>query len=149
MNKKIALGILMAIVIVVVIVFVATRNRTTENNVKENTTKEETVKVLEDGTTINTSEKLKENKTIDGMEIANLQLTQKNNQTVLLGTITNNTKEKKGGYPVDITMLDKDGNKIVVLVGYIKELQPGESTALNVSTTLDYSDSYDFTITRK
>lgn len=149
MNKKIALGILVVMATIIIIFFIVNSAKSSENTIIDNTQQEEIIEVLEDGTKFNTSKKIKETKTIDGMEITNIQLTEKNNQTVLLGRITNNTKEKKGGYAVNITMLDKDGNKVVVLVGYIKELQPGESTALNVTATLDYSNSYDFTITRK
>ena len=78
-----------------------------------------------------------------------MQLTEKENVTVLLGTITNNTEETRGGYPVDIKIIDKEGNEIITVGGYIGEIKPGESMQLNSSATFDYANAYDFEIMKK
>ena len=157
MNKKVK-KIIAAIMIIIVIAMVITimlrfRNRKSTENIRtveeQIIPKEEFVDKLEDGTRINSSDKLHETKTFDGLEISDFQLTEKDNMTVLLGKITNNANTKKGGYAVDITVLDKDRNEMTTVVAYIKELQPGESTTLNVSSTFDYANAYDFTISRK
>ena len=157
MNKKVK-KIIAAIMIIIVIAMVITimlrfRNRKSTENIRtveeQIIPKEEFVDKLEDGTRINSSDKLHETKTFDGLEISDFQLTEKDNMTVLLGKITNNANTKKGGYAVNITVLDKDRNEMTTVVAYIKELQPGESTALNVSSTFDYANAYDFTISRK
>ena len=157
MNKKVK-KIIAAIMIIIVIAMVITimlrfRNRKSTENIRtveeQIIPKEEFVDKLEDGTRINSSDKLHETKTFDGLEISDFQLTEKDNMTVLLGKITNNANTKKGGYAVNITVLDKDRNEMTTVVAYIKELQPGESTTLNVSSTFDYANAYDFTISRK
>ena len=157
MNKKVK-KIIAAIMIIIMIAMVITimlrfMNRQSTENIRtveeQIIPKEEFVDKLEDGTRINSSDKLHETKTFDGLEISDFQLTEKDNMTVLLGKITNNANTKKGGYAVDITVLDKDRNEMTTVVAYIKELQPGESTTLNVSSTFDYANAYDFTISRK
>ena len=157
MNKKVK-KIIAAIMIIIVIAMVITimlrfRNRKSTENIRtveeQIIPKEEFVDKLEDGTRINSSDKLHETKTFDGLEISDFQLTEKDNMTVLLGKITNNANTKKGGYAVNITVLDKDRNEMTTVVAYIKELQPGENTILNVSSTFDYANAYDFTISRK
>lgn len=157
MNKEkrnfIVGGIVVIIAIILVIVFVANKNKkgveNSNNGQDNNQVTEEFVNVLDDGTRLNTSNKLKETKTIDGMEISNFQLTAKDNVTILLGTITNKSDAVKGDYPVNIKILDKQGNEIITVGGYIGELQPGATTQLNCSATFDYANAYDFEITKK
>ena len=153
-NEKIGIGVLVLITVIVIIVAVVLSNRnkediSTDNVQATNTQTEEFVNVLSDGTKVNTSDKLHETKTFDGMEISNFQLTENGNVTLLLGTITNTSTEKKGGYPISITILDKDGNELTVVAAYIGELEPGESTQLNTSATFDYINAYDFEITKR
>ena len=153
-NEKIGIGVLVLITVIVIIVAVVLSNRNKEDNSTDNvqatnTQTEEFVNVLSDGTKVNTSDKLHETKTFDGMEISNFQLTENGNVTLLLGTITNTSTEKKGGYPISITILDKDGNELTVVAAYIGELEPGESTQLNSSATFDFANAYDFEITKR
>lgn len=156
MNKKVKkiIATIMIILVIAMVVMLVIRYRKANDVENINTTEEpiaeeEFVDKLEDGTRINSSDKLHETKTFDGLEISDFQLTEKDNMTVLLGKITNNANTKKGGYAVDITVLDKDRNEMTTVVAYIKELQPGENTILNVSSTFDYANAYDFTISRK
>ncbi len=151
-KEKIIIGILILIAIIAIFVLVAIRRNNTNNIALEEENQvqdEEYVEVLEDDTRLNTSDKLQETKIFDEMEISNIQLTEKDNMTVLLGTIKNNSSTVKGGYPVNITVLDKSGNEIITVAAYIKELQPGESTQLSTSATFDYANAYDFTITKR
>ena len=157
MNKKVK-KIIATIIIILVIAMVVTimlrfmNRQSTENiNIVEEQImpEEEFVDKLKDGTRINSSDKLHETKIFGGLEISDFQLTEKDNMTVLLGTITNNSSTAKGGYAVDITVVDKDRNEMTTVVAYIKELQPGENTILNVSSTFDYANAYDFTITKR
>ena len=150
MNKKSVL-ILLGIIIVIVILIIAITSGKNDEEVTagvatENQVKEEFAQTLTDGTRLNTSTKMQETKTIDGMEITGIQLTEKNNVSVLLGTVTNKSGEKKGGYPVSITILDKQAKEIITVGGYIEELEPEESTQLNVSATFDYANAYDYKI---
>lgn len=149
-EKRMILIIILVGVIIIggLLIFRNGKNKDKEQP-QENIVKEEFVEVLGDGTRLNTSDKLSQTKTIDGLEITNFQLTEKNNVTVLLGTITNKTSVVKGDYAVDIKILDKQGNEIVTVGGYIGKLQPGQSTQLNSSATFDYANAYDFEITKK
>lgn len=151
-NESRMIVILAIITIMVIIIAIIVKNRSgnnvenQENNVQP---AEEFVNVLEDGTRLNTSDKLHETKTIDEMEISNFQLTEKDNVTLLLGTVTNTSNTAKGDYPVDVKIIDKEGNEIITIAAYIGPLEPGESTQFNTSATFDYANAYDFSITKK
>lgn len=156
-KEKQVIGVLIGIaVIAIIVVLIASgKNKEDENivnneTVENNTVEEEKyVEVLENGTKLNTSEKLKETKEIDGMEISNMQLTEEGNITKLLGTITNNSNTTKGNYEINIKLIDENGKELTTLVGYIGELEPGESTQLSTSTTFDYANTYDVEITKR
>ena len=121
-----------------------------DNKEEENTApKEEFVNVLEDGTRLNTSSKLHETKKFEGMEISNFQLTEKGDVTLLLGTITNTSGAKQGGYPVDIKVVDKQQQEIATVAAYMPPLEAGQSAQLSTNATADFSNAYDFTINRK
>lgn len=156
-KEKQVIGVLIGIaVIAIIVVLIASgknkedknivNNETVENNTVE---EEKYVEVLENGTKLNTSEKLKETKEIDGMEISNMQLTEEGNITKLLGTITNKSNTTKGNYEINIKLIDENGKALTTLVGYIGELEPGESTQLSTSTTFDYANTYDVEITKR
>lgn len=102
--------------------------------------------VLDDGTKLNTSSKLKEAKEVDGLKFENIQLTEQGNQTVLLADVTNTTSKKTGEKLVTVKLLDKDGNEIITVKGMIQPLEAGAKGQFNTSMTLDYSDAYDFEI---
>ena len=150
-GKKALILIIIAGVIVVGIIpliKVFTDSQEEANNVQQQVT-EEFVEVLEDGTKLNVSNKLEEVKTFEGMEITDIQITEKDNVTLLLGTVTNKSDKNQGGYPVEVVVLNKEGKEIKTVVAYIKELKPGESTQLSTSATSDYANAYDFTIRKK
>jgi len=150
-GKKALILIIIAGVIVVGIITlikVFTDSQEEANNVQQQAT-EEFVEVLEDGTKLNVSNKLEEVKTFEGMEITDIQITEKDNVTLLLGTVTNKSDKNQGGYPVEVVVLNKEGKEIKTVAAYIKELKPGESTQLSTSATSDYANAYDFTIRKK
>ena len=148
-NEKIMIGIIVVITIAVLIIALNRENKKEKQEGTENVAQEEFVNVLEDGTRLNKSDKLHEKKEFDGMEITDFQLTEKDNVTLLLGTITNTSNEKKGGYPVNIKVVDKQGNEIITVAAFFGELEPGQSTQLSTSATFDYANAYDFSITKK
>lgn len=156
-KEKQVIGVLIgiAVIAIIVVLIVNGKNKEDENivnneTVENNTVEEEKyVEVLENGTKLNTSEKLKETKEIDGMEISNMQLTEEGNITKLLGTITNKSNTTKGNYEINIKLIDENGKELTTLVGYIGELEPGESTQLSTSTTFDYANTYDVEITKR
>ena len=151
-NEKIMIAVLVGITILVAIIFIVGKTNK-EKDINENTVpiieKEEFVDKLEDGTRLNNSSKLKETKKIDGIEISDFQLTEKDNVTLLLGTAKNTSGITRGGYPVDVKVLDKYGNEIVTISAFLGKLEPGESTQFSTSATFDCVNAYDFSITKK
>ena len=151
-NEKRIILILLAILLIVIVIFAVTKNKKGNNNDNtevENKPVEEFVQVLEDGTKLNTSTKLNESRDVNGFKFENIQFTEQNGQSVLLADVTNNTGKATDYTLVDVILLDKTGKEIVKLGGIISPLQPGEKTQFNMSTTLDYANSYDFKIVIK
>ena len=152
-DTKGALIVIGVAIIITVGIFFITRGRGKKEEVEvgtkeENIVEEEFVNVLSDGTKLNTSDKLQVAKTYDGMEFKDFQLTEKGNKTTLLGTITNKTSVEKGGYLVDLKLVDKGGKELETPSVYIKKLQPGESMQLSSFVQGDGANAYDFTITK-
>lgn len=141
-------------VIITVGIFFITRGRGAKETGGEGETeieepKEEFVEVLSDGTKLNKSETLQKKKTYDGMEMNDFQLTESGNTTLLLGTITNTSEEEKGGYLVDLIMLDKNNTELERAALYIKKLKPGESMQLSSYVQGDIANAYDFSIAKR
>ena len=147
-KEKKMIIILVAITIIAIIALIIMRSNNGKKE-EEKAPEEEFVEVLEDGTRLNTSDKLHEKKTFEGMEITNFQLTENGNVTLLLGTITNTTGTKQGDYPVNIKVVDKNQKEIITVAAYMPPLEPGESTQLSTNATFDYANAYDFSISRR
>ena len=158
-NEKIVILVLVIILVAVIIFSVVKNNSssdTEETGTSSSTESSETELesagdysvVLEDGTKLNTSTKLNEDKTLEGLELTDIQLTESEGVTQILATMTNTSDEVQGGYIATLTLLDAEGNTLAVLSPYIPEIEPSESSTLNTSVTFDYSDAYDFTITK-
>ncbi len=138
--------IILIVGLIVIGVMLATRG-TNKKGEETTDTEESYTEVLEDGTRINTSEKTKKTKTVEGIEISNLQITEKDNVTIMLGTITNKSTETKEDITLKIKILDRNGKEITTVENYIGKLEVGKSTQLNTSTTYDYADMYDYEVT--
>ena len=107
------------------------------------------VQILDDGTKLNTSTALHEEKNVDGFSFKNIQLTTKDGLTTLTIDVTNNTGSNQPMTAFDIIFTDDDGNDLVTFGGFIKETTPNETTKLTSVGTLDYSNSYNFRIVKK
>lgn len=99
-----------------------------------------------DGTKINTSPKMRETKKIDGLEVTVLQFTEQEGMLTILGTVSNNTQETKGGYLVNIVLQKQDGTELETLQGYINSVEPGENVELNISKTSNAINAYKYKI---
>ena len=107
------------------------------------------VTTLEDGTKLNTSEALKANKKIDDLEFSNIQLTNKDGQSVLLATVENKGSKATEITLVDVVILDRYGSELGKIGGIIGPLEPGGSNQFNSSTTANYVEAYDFKVVKK
>ena len=154
-DTKGALIVIGVAVIITVGIFFITRGRKTKEAGgdtevrKQEEVKEEFVNVLSDGTKLNTSKTLQKAKTYDGIEMKDFQLTENGNTTLLLGTITNKTGEEKGGYLVDLIMMDKEGKELGRSALYIKNLKPGESMQLASYAQGEIINAYDFSVAKR
>ena len=151
-NEKKLILILFIVLIIAIIIFglnkkenkdkIENKNIEIQNNITE-----EFVQVLEDGTKLNTSSKLKETKQIGVYKFENIQLTEQDGQSVLLADVTNISQSETRAKLVDVILLDKDGNEIVKLEGgIISPLEPGGKTQFNSSMTFDFANAYDLEI---
>ena len=150
-EKKMIIILIIVSIVIIGAITLFTRNRGRNQNQAEenatNTPEEEFVNVLDDGTKLNNSESLLKTKVVDGLEISDLQLTERGNKTILLGTVKNTSGTAYTGV-LSIKLVDKTGQEMTTLTAYIEGLKPEESTELNVSTTLDYADAYDFVVSK-
>lgn len=145
-RKAILYAFIVIIAILVIIVIVKNVGNTEDEEVQESQTY---VTEIEDGVKLNTSIKLNEAKEVDGLLITNIQLTTKSGITTLLADVINTSGVKTDLKTVEITLLNKDGEDLIDLTGIISGLEPGATTQLNISTTSDYINAYDFRITSK
>ena len=104
------------------------------------------VQTLEDGTQLNTSTKLSQKKELNGLEIVNSQLTNKDGVTTLLATVENNTNSTIEKQKIEITLLDTQGNELTRVNGIISKVDSGKTSQLNIAITGDYTDIYDYKI---
>ena len=119
----------------------------------KSTEKDELLKISEyavinsEGVKINISEKLNANKKSSEFSISNIKLTEKDNDTLLEGVITNisghDILEEK---TIKIKYVDDNGEELGIIYAVIMPLKKGEATALITSATSDYSNAYDFII---
>ena len=146
-SKKLlwVLTIVFLIIVCVTVIFVKifTKNDNNKNLAGNN---DNFSKIISDGTRINISEKLNENKKIDDLDITNIELKSDGQVTQLTAIINNNTGKTKGDYPAKVIFIDSNNNEIAEMGIYIKKLQPGESTILNGKITFDYTNAYNFNI---
>lgn len=147
-NEKRMILILLVALVIAIILFVTSKNKS-ENKVEENKVEEEFVQVLDDGTKLNVSSKLNQMKKFEGLEFGNIQLTNSNNQSVLLADVKNTSSTATKMMLVNVTLYDKNGNELGTVGGIIPSIQPGESKQFNTSMQIDYANAYDFTITKK
>lgn len=145
-NEKRMILILLIILAIVIIAVVVGKNKGNKENTDENQVKEEFVQVQEDGTKVNISSKLAETKTVGAYKIGNIQLTTKDNQSILLADVENVSSSATEMKMIEITLLDKEGNTLEKVPGVVKQLQPGETAQLNAGITEDYANSYDFKV---
>lgn len=104
------------------------------------------VEKLQDGTKLNISDKLSETKTFGNYEVSNIQLTEKNGESLILADVKNIGSAKIEMKFADVKLVDKEGNEITTLQAVIGEVEPGATVQLQVSATTDFSDAYDFSI---
>ncbi len=160
-KKQFISTIIMVIIIAVIIVTMAiglikkNSNHNDENiQNKDNTNNQVEEQVEEyvkeqDGIKTNISDKLRQSREFEGYKVDKIELTSQSSQTQLIAEMTNNSGVDKTAMLIDIVLLDKDGNEIVTLGGIIPATNAGETSQLNVNSSLNYANAYDFKIIKK
>lgn len=150
-KKLIIFALAIALIIVFIVIIVSIKNN--KNNKKDtNVSNQNATNVIsEDGTTKIESDKLAETRKYNGLEISNIRFEVKDNLNCLMANVKNTTSKNTEEQYLDFHIYDKDGKKLEVLTGYIRELKPNEEQ--NMTTTLTTNgkeyDSYDVVITKK
>ena len=145
-NEKKMIIILSAITLLLIIVFIRSKGKENQKKEENILPKEEFVTVMDDGSRVNKSSMLKKTKIIDGLEIGNITLKESGNESVIRATVKNTTSIKKGDEFIQLTIIDKDGNTLVKVKGYLNTINPGEKTELNIKASCDFANAYDFKV---
>jgi len=154
-KKENRILIILALLLIGIIIFVINKNKDNDVNSNNNTLSltenkiEEFVEVLDDGTKVNTSTKLRETKTVEGLTVGNISFAYKNEKSQVIADVVNNTNSRTPLMEVTIILFDKNGKEISKMNGLIGKLEPGETTQLDMGTTADVSNAYDFIIVKK
>ena len=153
-KKKINIRLIWIIIIFILIalaVFVSIfKNKNKSNN--ENNGNNENIsyryiKILDDNSKINTSSKLSEVKSFEGLEFSDLKLVSSDGVSTLTGTITNKTDSVQTSRYFNCYMIDENNNVQYTLAIFLKkDLEPNETTTFGAGITLDNVNIYDFYI---
>lgn len=138
------IGILLLIIIILLIVKSITKN---DENEGEILTKEAYVEIQEDGTNLNTSNKLKETKKLGELEFSNIRLTSKDGESYVTADVKNISTTKLGNKFVHITIVDDKGEDLSKVTIYLGDIQAGEAITINGKASSDFANAYDFLIT--
>ena len=155
-KKGLLLLILVAALIIVAMIIFTKPTQKEEQNTNSTTQPSQTeirqgeyTKVEQDGTVVNTSEKLKEDKMEAGFEISNISYSEKNGHTVLVADVTNMTGKDQAGFMADIVLLDKEGKEQGRIPVSITETKSGETIGIQAGITARYANAYDFKLEKK
>lgn len=150
-NYKIitALVIIAIIVIVIACIIIVRNNNKTDTVTDTSETQEIEVQTMSDGTKLNTSNKLSEIKRVGNLEISGAQLTNKDNKTTFLADVKNVGTDKITMLDVEVVLLDKTGNTVKTLNGLLGTIASNGTTQLNVETTGNYTEAYDYKVNIK
>mgnify|MGYP001861237211 CR=1 FL=1 len=148
------IGIMIIVLIVVLLVKVIGGNgeNVDQNNMAGNNqvqNEEKYVETLEDGTKLNVSEELNKDRTYNGLEISNIQYTEKDGFTVLLADIKNPLSTKHERELVKISIIGENGEVITDTEAIIGEIEPGGTYQINAAIATDVSNAKDIKIEAK
>ncbi len=154
--KELIIVALIIILLLIVIIIATNANKESNENIQtpeagivEENKVEEFVKVQLDGSKVNISEELSKTKIIEGLEISNIRLIENNNVSQVLAEVKNPTNGPLGDFSIGIIILDKEGNEITRIGGYIDRVEAGDTVELNSSATSDFANAYNLKIIKK
>ena len=146
-EKKMILILIIVLILIIGVIWFLTRPKDETNSNKEtnnSAAQGEYTKVEEDGTIVNTSEKLKENKEMQGFELTNIEFKEKNGETILSARVTNKTGETQQTFMGNIILLDKKNNEIGRIPVRISTMEAGEVRDIEATITESYANAFNF-----
>ena len=103
----------------------------------------------EDGTRVNKSEEMKKEQQLeDGVIVKDFNLEYKSGYTSVYGTVTNNSSEVKGGYYVQLVLINDEGKEVNSFTAYLNKIEPSQEGIIATSIPGDIADSYKFEVRR-
>lgn len=164
MNKQVdsrkAIAIILIIVAILIIVIMAvSANRGNKKTAEDNTTNENTVQNQvnyqenADGSKVNTSDKVSEDKKVGDVTIEKSNLVYENGMSKLTSKVTNNGSDLEN-LEFTVKFLDNNGKEIdtngVEIKGAVGPIKKGEVKYLDLSLTQDVTNAADvvYTITK-
>lgn len=135
LNKRAYIFLVGIVAIIVIIALVSGGKKDEESNEPGTETK------MEGDTRVITGEKLSEPKDFNGLEFTNVKFKIFDNTTWITAEVKNTSTKITEEQYVDFNVLDKQGNKILVIGGHVAELQPGETTLVSTSRLSEQNDA--------
>ena len=134
-NKKAVIaGAIALLVVIAGIVIVCTMNQADNNRTKKKTNETKAI----------TSENLIKEVKLEGLVFNNVMLLKKGEMYTLTMDVRNETDHEIDIPQVNIDMLDKKGNNLITLLGYIGEkIQPNETRTITASAQINLSKVQD------
>ena len=163
-NEKRGILILILVAIIIIgIMFAVTRgSKNNSKDTNQNINNEENIELSQvdpsrgeftktesDGTVVNTSDKLKEDKVESGFEISNINYTEKDSHTVLEADVTNMTGSSQSAFMAEIVLLDKEGKEQGRIPVAIPDTQTGETICVQAGINDQYANAYNFKLEKK
>lgn len=150
-REKQSMIIIIIIIAIIAAIYIIAKsiNKDSDNKIEQNDIIEQYAQNLTDGTKINTSTKLREEKNFQGLKISNIQFTNRNGKTELIADVENNTTEDTEAMLVDVILYDKEGKQIATMSGRISPIKKGEKKQFSTVSVLDHTDAYNFELKLK
>lgn len=146
-QKSIELSHLLLIVlaiigIIVVIVIVSNSNK--NNNVE---TEEEKYYIdLAENYRQNTSSKFSESRKVGDLEVIGAGISYLDGRSTFSLNLCNNTNDAVDTMKIRVSLLNKNGQTLKVLIAYVSALEPGEETQINIIDESDITNAYDYKV---
>lgn len=121
-NKRLLLIIGGAILLIIIIVLFTRGKKDEQTAVETNNIEQQNMIIKGD--------KLAEVKSYKGLEVSNVQVKIQNSMTEITADVHNNTSQDMKEQWVNINVLDKEGNRITSMGGFVSDIKAGESTEL-------------------
>lgn len=105
----------------------------------------------ENGNRVNTSDKMKAAVQVDGenaLEVQGIEISSKDNKTIIEGTIKNNGTTTLGDQIYKISLKDDTGVEILEVGIYVDEVIPGETIPFQTYATIDLANAYSYTASK-